>query len=113
MCGKKGRNQTLRKPCDGASGTVADSLKTASASAATIRRCHGSASSWDRDRDVLRRAWRAALPRAPFRAGGVDRDRITRGSRRFLAGSCAELVREWADLHRAELDEDWRRAREG
>lgn len=35
----------------------------------------------------------------------------------ILAGSLPDralrLVREWAELHRAELAEDWRRAREG
>lgn len=34
-----------------------------------------------------------------------------------LAGSLPDralrLVREWADLHRAELEENWRRARDG
>lgn len=42
---------------------------------------------------------------------------IAIGSLEVLAGSlpdCAlRLVREWAELHRAELEADWRRARDG
>lgn len=42
---------------------------------------------------------------------------IAIGSLEVLAGSLPDralrLVREWADLHRAELEADWRRARDG
>ena len=42
---------------------------------------------------------------------------IAIGSLEVLAGSLPDralrLVREWADLHRAELEADWRRARYG
>ncbi len=42
---------------------------------------------------------------------------IAIGSREILAGSLPDralrLVREWAELLRAELEDDWRRAREG
>jgi Domain of unknown function (DUF4160) len=40
----------------------------------------------------------------------IDSAEILAGS---SPGRALSLVREWADLHRAELEENWRRAREG
>src|SRR5919109_956515 len=74
--------------------------------------------------------WRDKHPRLVERVPGVKRGRTgrklrTRGLARsiaiesleILAGSLPDralrLVREWAELHRAELEENWRRAREG
>lgn len=48
--------------------------------------------------------------------GGRDAS-IAIASLEVLGGSLPDralrLVREWAELHRAELEEDWRRARDG
>lgn len=53
-----------------------------------------------------------------FHAIYADADAsIAIGSLELLAGSLPEralrLVREWAELHRSELEDDWSRARNG
>jgi hypothetical protein len=68
----------------------------------------------NRDRDVLRRAWSATFSRALYAGEDVS---IAIETRAILDGSLPDralrLVREWAKLHREELEADWRLAREG
>lgn len=82
---QSGRNLSVRKPRDGGGGTVAHSLKTASARPATIHRCRGSASSTgSRSRCTTpNTACRISMPLR--RPGCIDRDRLARDSGRLLA----------------------------
>jgi len=59
--------------------------------------------------DVLRRSGAAALSRALRRTPGDRSHRVT-GAAGELPPHVLGLVAEWAALHKAELEEDWRRA---
>lgn len=67
----------------------------------------------DRDRDVLRRSRPSALSRSPRRREAKVRIDPVEVLDSSLDVRQLRLVLAWAELHREELLENWRRARQG